>query len=268
MLTATLGGLIKDYRIQKRLSQLEVSLRIGWRDSTRLSKIEQGRVGRPTRPTLDKIMGALGLSEHEKGQMLLASGIVPTPREVDQTLKRLKDMLAVFDCPVLVCDVAWNMFYFNNLCQKLYRITDKEYTFLERNKPNWTEMLFLRKSVDNIQIRGGYSEKELRPFKEYQIAHFKFEQEGNTNETWYRKLLQRLSQDEEFRKLWEKIPMAKASHFYEYEFNEFTGDWQGKKETLKFHVLSIHPAFDFRFYIMVHQPSDKNTYEFYQRLKG
>lgn len=61
--------------------------------------------------------------------------------------------------------------------------------------------------------------------------------------------------------------MAKTSHFYEYEFNEFTNDWQDKKETLKFHVLSIHPAFDFRFYIMIHQPADKNTYEFYHALK-
>jgi len=51
MLTATLGGLIKDYRIKKRLSQLEVSLRIGWKDTTRLSKIEQGRVGKPIRKT-------------------------------------------------------------------------------------------------------------------------------------------------------------------------------------------------------------------------
>lgn len=78
MVTATLGGLIKDYRIKKRLSQLEVSLCIGWKDTSRLSKIEQGRVGTPTRPTLDKIMDALELNEHERGEMLLVSGTLPT----------------------------------------------------------------------------------------------------------------------------------------------------------------------------------------------
>jgi transcriptional regulator with XRE-family HTH domain len=268
MITATLGGLIKDFRIKKRLSQLKISSRVGWKGSTRLSKIEQGRAGRPTRPTLDKIMVALGLSEQEEGQMLFASGIVPTHHEVDQTLKRLKDSIAAFDCPVLVVDVAWNIFYMNVLCRKLYQITDDDYTFLEKNKPNWMEMLFLRKSIEGIQIRGGYSEKELRPFKEYQIAHFKFEQEDNTDEAWYRKLLRRLNNDNEFRKLWAKTPAAKASHFYEYEFNEFIGNWRGKKETLKFHLFATHPAFDFRFYIQVHQPADNNTYKFYQKFKG
>lgn len=29
-------------------------------------------------------------------------------------------------------------------------------------------MLFLRKSFDNVQIKGGYREKELQPFKKYQ----------------------------------------------------------------------------------------------------
>ena len=95
MLISTLGGLIKDYRIKKRLSQLEVSLRIGWKDSTRLSKIEQGRVGRPTRPTLDKIMGALSLSEQEKGQMLLTglrSGkpLEMTPQKYEKLRKDLR----------------------------------------------------------------------------------------------------------------------------------------------------------------------------------
>lgn len=266
MLTATLGGLIKDYRLKKRLSQLEVSLRIGWKDTTRLSKIEQGRVGKPTRLTLDKIMDALRLREQEKGQMLLASGLVPTHLEVDRTLKRLKSKTTVFNCPILVVDVAWNVFYFNDQCKKLYKISESEYKFLTRNKPSWMEMLFSRGSFDNVKIKGGYSEKEARPFKEYQIAHFKFEQESSTEEPWFRKLLLRLSQDDEFRKLWTSVPMAEASHFYEYEFNEFIGNWRGKEEVLKFHVLSIRPAFDFRYYIMIHQPANEYTRQFYKEL--
>ena len=37
---------------------------------------------------------------------------------------------------------------------------------------------------------------------------------------------------------------------------------------LKFHVLSIHPAFDSRFYIMIHQPADEHTYSFYKVAEG
>lgn len=267
MLTATLGGLIKDYRIKKRLSQLDLALRIGWKDTTRISKIEQGRTGRPTRDTVNKIMDALSLNGLERSQMLLASGIIPTPEEADKVLKSLKERITEFNCPVLVVDIAWNTFYFNDLYRQLIKITDEEYEFLEKNKPNWMELLFLRKSFSKVKIRGGYREKELHPFEEYQVAHFKFEQEENTNEMWFRNLLSKLKEDENFRKLWAKIPSAGAGHLYEYEFNEFTGNWRGREETLKFHVLSIHPAHDFRFYIMIHQPADEHTYKFYHDIR-
>lgn len=56
MVTATLGGLIKDYRIKKRLSQIDLSLRLGWKDASRISRIEQGRVGKPNRQTAERII--------------------------------------------------------------------------------------------------------------------------------------------------------------------------------------------------------------------
>lgn len=265
MLTATLGGLIKDYRIKKRLSQQEVSLRIGWSDCSRLSKIEQGRVGKITKPTLDKIMDALDLGEYERGQMFGVSRILPTHSEVDQALNKLKKEIDYFNCPVLVVDIFWNIFYFNKQCRELYKISNKEYRFLEKNKPNWMEVLFLRKSFNDVKIRGGYSPELILPFDEYQIAHFKFEQQDSIDEPWYRKLLMKLGQDDNFKTLWGKVPMTHSYRFYEYEFNEFTGKWRGKEEILKFHVLSISPVFDSRFWIMIHQPADENTYKFYSK---
>ena len=99
MITATLGGLIKDYRIKKRLSQFDVSLRIGWKDTSRLSKIEQGRVGKPTRETIEKIIKALGLSQYERGSMLLSCGIVPTREEIKNAIFRLRETIGTFKYP-------------------------------------------------------------------------------------------------------------------------------------------------------------------------
>lgn len=246
MLTSTLGGLIKDFRIKKRLSQLEISLRIGWSDTTRLSKIEQGRVGRPTRPTLDKIMDALDLNEHEKGEMLLASNLIPTKKEVGEVLKRLESKLKEFDCPLMLVDFSWNVFYMNDECRKLYKVSDENYKSIEKNNPNWLEMLFLKDSFKNSQIKSGYSQSDLKPLKEFEIAHFKYEQEGNDKERWFRNLLLKLSENLEFRELWAKInPPAQEHLLYEYEVGEFDGQM--------YNIYSIHPTFDFRFYLMVHQ---------------
>lgn len=67
MITATLGGLIKDYRIKKRLSQIDVSVRLGWKESSRISRIEQ-----------------------EKGYFLLVGGYLPTDNEVQNILFLLR----------------------------------------------------------------------------------------------------------------------------------------------------------------------------------
>ena len=264
MLTATLGGLIKDYRIKKRLSQFDVSLRIGWKDTSRLSKIEQGRVGKPTRATLDKIFDALELNEHERGEMMLASGILPTKEEVARTIHRIKDVMGDFKYPLMLLDFAWNIFYFNELCRELFKISNQDYKYLEKNIPNWLEMLFLRKSFKNVTIKGGYRENNLQPFEIYQIAHFKFEQKGNTKEKWYKNLLSKLIQNDDFHKLWLNTPASSEDHLYDYEFNEFKGTWRGKERTLKFHIFASHPAFDSRFALLIHQPADEHTHKFYQ----
>jgi len=265
MLTSTLGGLIKDHRIKKRLSQLEVSLRIGWKDSTRLSKIEQGRVGKPTRETLDKIVNALELNAYDRGQIFLATRIVPTSEEVNSVILKVKEKMKDFKYPLMLVDFTWNTFYFNKLCIDLFKLSDKEYRFLEKNKLNWLELLFLRKSFNNVKLKAGYTEMSMSVSEEYFISHFKFEQSNNTSEKWFRNLLLKLSKDSNFRKLWAKTPPSKEEHFYNYEINHFTGNWRGKEETLRFHIFAVHPTFDSRFALLIHQPADVNTFKFYAK---
>ena len=68
MINSTLGGLIKDYRLQKGISQLDIAFSLGWKETSRLSRIEQGRTEKPDRELLDKIIRALNLEEEEKNK--------------------------------------------------------------------------------------------------------------------------------------------------------------------------------------------------------
>ena len=269
MLTATLGGLIKDYRIKKRLSQLEVSLRIGWKDTTRLSKIEQGRVGRPIRKTLDKIMDALDLNEQEKNMMLLSSGTLPSDSEVRGTITKLKKEMKQFQTPVILVDYAWRVFYFNKEAKKIFKISNQNCKTLIKKNPNWLELLFLYKDFFGVNIKEGYTQENILESFEHEIALFKYEQKNNTGEKWFRDLMSRLSQSDEFRKLWMKIDVNRYEHLlYEYEFHTITSNWQGGEETLAFHVFNIHPTFDFRFYLMIYTPANEHTFKFYQNTQN
>ena len=90
MVNITLGGLIKTYRINKRLSQFDVVTSIGWKDTSRLSKIEQGRV-KPTRPVVEKIISALNLSNEERGEFLLTGGYLPSDEEITKVIEIVKE---------------------------------------------------------------------------------------------------------------------------------------------------------------------------------
>jgi transcriptional regulator with XRE-family HTH domain len=264
MLTATLGGLIKDYRIKKRLSQLEVSLKIGWKDTSRLSKIEQGRVGNPTRETIEKIMGALELSDGEKADMLMAGSIIPTKEEAVKTLRRLEKYLKSIHFPVVLIDFAWNVYFFNPLARELYQLTEGEYKQIIQENLNWFDLLFGYDFLNKVEIRGGYSKEELISFKQYNMEYFKYDHAGSIGERWFQKLLASLSsKSEEFRELWNETKPSKEDHFHDYEINEFSGIWKAKKRKLTFHVYSVRPAFDFRFIFLIHQSADEETSKFY-----
>src|SRR3989338_10119232 len=104
---ATLGGLLKDYRLQKNISQLEISFAVGWKEPSRLSRIEQGRVGRPKRVLLEKIMDSMKLSQEERNRLLLTGGYLPTDEEVENLRARIKTMVDQWQYPASVMDFTW-----------------------------------------------------------------------------------------------------------------------------------------------------------------
>jgi transcriptional regulator with XRE-family HTH domain len=265
MQIATLGGLIKDHRLKKRLSQLEVSLRIGWSDATRLSKIEQGRVSKPTRKTLDKIMDALELDVHQRGEMLRVGAAIPSKEEAKEVISKLEESINFFNCPVLLIDIYWNTYFVNKHFQELWNMPDESLEYIKQKYPNWMELLFLTKYLNNSMVQGGYKESSLLSFYEYQVAHFKFELKEYFSETWFQKLLKSLKESTEFSELWNKMsPIEIEDHqLYDYEFNRFMVINNDEKMQLSFHVFSVRPTADARFYFMVHVPADGITSDFY-----
>lgn len=270
MLTATLGGLIKDHRLKKRLSQLQVSLRIGWSDATRLSKIEQGRVVKPTRKTLDRIMDALELDVHQKGEMLRVGTGIPERDESDLVIVQLTEGIKSVDYPVLIVDTFWTTYFVNQHFKKLWNLSDEAVQYINDKHPNWLELLFLTNHLNNVQVQAGYSKDRLHSFKEYQIAQFKYEQLDFVSETWFLKLIQTLSTNKEFEDLWNKTqPMNRAEHlWYDYEFNVISGNWDGKDKSLTFHVCTMRPTFDPRFNYITHFPADRHSLEFCSTVKS
>lgn len=262
MITATLGGLIKDYRIKKRLSQFDVSLRIGWKDTSRLSKIEQGRVGKPTKETIEKIIKALELNKQEKGQLLYAGSYVPTDEEIENIIKKVKNKIDKWHYPALLIDFCWRQLYTNDVNMRVFNLPKKWKTIVRKEKPNILEAPFLPKNILKVAIEKGEDEMNLKPFAVAHIATFKAIHQRFQHEPWYKKLIQYLMKYPEFRKLWPKVEPYDYEKSLEYEYKELTGIYEGKKRTLKLHMFVVNVISDPRFDLIFYTPADRNTDEY------
>jgi len=267
MITATLGGLIKDFRIKKRLSQFEVSLRIGWKDTSRLSKIEQGRVGKPTRETIEKIIKALELNEPEKGQLLYAGSYLPTDEEIENIIKKVKSKIDNWRYPAYLMDFSWRQLYVNDITIHIFKLPTKWKTIVRKEKPNVLEAPFLPKNILKITLKKGEDEVNLKPFAISHIATFKAVNHRFQNESWYKKLIKSLMKYQEFRKLWPIVGPHDYDKSLEYEYKELTGIYDGKKRTLRFHMFVVNIISDPRFDLIFYTPADRETDEYCGRLE-
>ena len=253
MLTATLGGLIKDYRIKKRLSQLEVSLRIGWKDSTRLSKIEQGRVGKPTRKTVDKIIEALGLTDQEKGEFLLTGSYLPTDKETDRAIRTVGEKILTWPYPAYLMDFSWRTLLINQPAidifkfpQELLRIVRKiNFNVLGGAATKWP-----------MEIFKGDDKDTLKPLDQTLVAQFKAEHLGKENEKWYKHLVNSFMGDASFRKLWDTIDATDYhKKLYDYEYKLIK--WPNGK-IITYHIFDSKLVFDRRFIVVLYL-QEKNS---------
>jgi transcriptional regulator with XRE-family HTH domain len=122
------GALLRRLRSQRRVSQLELSLRAGV-SQRHLSCVETGRAG-ASRGMLLALLDALEAPLPERNDVLLAAGFAPAygQRSLDEpdmapVRQALSHLLAVHDpAPAIVLDGAWNLVQANRGAGTLLRL--------------------------------------------------------------------------------------------------------------------------------------------------
>ena len=196
----SLGSMIREKRSERGMTQQDVCEVLDWKDVYRLSEIEQG-TRKPDLLVLRKLFVALRFGAEEQGLALYLSGYPPTEEEGDKWVNRLRDFIDSRDYAGYLHDFTWKLFYANDRARRIFGLDDNTLQRREnllqlvldpnnlaydrvRNTPNWTEFL------------------------EAQVASFKEEHIHRTNEPWFRELLAKLMQNDEFARLWTELEEA------------------------------------------------------------
>lgn len=124
--SAAPGSILRNMRQRQRLSQLELSLRVGV-SQRHLSFIETGR-GRPSREMLLALLQVMDAPLDERNGALLAAGFAPVfgarplgHPDMAQVRDALSRLLAAHEpAPALVLDPEWNLLQANSGARALF----------------------------------------------------------------------------------------------------------------------------------------------------
>ncbi len=267
-MSASLGGLLKDYRLQKNLSQLEIAFALGWKDTSRLSRIEQGRIDKPQRNLVDRICNIMELKMEEKNHVLLAGGYRPTMEEILEVRKDLHSMLHGWPYPASVRDFSWRIVDSNQEIFNYYNVPHKARMFINNELPNIFEVTFSPDFLLNKHFLDGKEGEYRKTFLTNMIHDFRYHQRNRTKEKWYIHLMKELMENELFRELWqcsnEKLVTNsnKVTNFAQKRgFNKNSPD-----KHLNMYMFIIPYLRDPRFEVELYTPSDLTTFKYFSQL--
>ncbi|OGC51094.1 hypothetical protein A2982_02390 [candidate division WWE3 bacterium RIFCSPLOWO2_01_FULL_39_13] len=265
-MSASLGGLIKDYRVQKNLSQLEIAFALGWKEPSRLSRIEQGRVSNPPRELIDRIIEVMDLKEEEKNHLLLIGNYLPTQEEIEKIRKEVNPIINNWPYPAYVLDFSWRFLAWNERTSWVYEITEKAKPQIIKNMNRTIEMVFNPQFIQNRLLDG----KELEKWHEsllQKLILFKFNQQARTKELWYRDFISQMMDNELFTHLWPKARLSKEiAELDKYERKSIV-NIRNTKSRLEFHIFKVPLLLDPRFEIDFHVPTNQNTHAQFKNSK-
>lgn len=260
-MSATLGGYIKDLRLQKNISQLEIAFALGWKEPSRLSRIEQGKVENPPRELINKLIDAMHLSEEEKNQLLVVGNYLPTKEEILEARKKIDPILNSWPYPASSRDYTWRIISTN---QKLYEalgIPPQGQKEIEEKLPSIIEVVFDPNFPLN-KVKTPQDEKERREFMLRMLRQFRYAQRIRTHENWYKNLLQKMMSNNLFRELWLEIQSNSENKSDIVDFSNKTLELRDGKH-LNFYFF-IMPIFgDPRFFVELYVPKDIETYKYF-----
>ncbi len=262
-MSASLGGLLKDYRLQKNISQLEIAFSMGWKEPSRLSRIEQGRVGKPKREVLNKIIETMKLKEDEKNRLLLTGSYIPTVDDIQKITILTKNILDNYQFPAVLFDFTWRIIDANKLGKNLYYV---EKVFGRSKKffhPNLIQLYF----DNNYPLNQIKDQNERNKWQKHLIRlliHFQIAQQSRTKERWYMELISNMMDNELFRSLWKKSQDEEVDVVAtNYSDSSFVDPINRKK--LNFESFTVNLVKDPRFDIEFHTPSDLETFRYFQK---
>lgn len=262
---ASFGGLLKDFRTRKNLSQQEVAYAMGWRDPSRLSRIEQGITIKPSRETMDSLLKILKLDRNEQGQLLLAGGYVPTNVEIDAIRKEVKPLLDVWPYPAYLLDFAWRLIDWNEHAASVYQITGIAAEKIRVEVPSSLELTFSPDFVQNKYLTGKEEIEQWHKVLLEKLVRFRLINRGRTSEKWYKEFMTKMMKNELFATLWQKAQLASEERgIANYEFKSIV-DAKDTQKRLNFHILRSPLLQDVRFEMNYHIAGDKETLECYQK---
>lgn len=192
----TVGEIVRVLRSRLDLEQVELARACGWRDASAVSRIETDRI-RPTRRTLIKLAeslsrdGTTGSSREVQAWLFLASGILPTAddvRAVDAELPAIES----WGQPALIMDFGWHVWRANPLVARLLGLQPAHVG------RNYLELLFepggpLRTTLGHRWERAATTT----------LTDFRHDNDSRAGQRWHRKLLARLGELPDFKRLYE-----------------------------------------------------------------
>ena len=264
-MSATLGGLLKDYRLQKNISQLEISFAVGWKEPSRLSRIEQGRVGRPKRALLDRIMDAMKLDEEERGRLLLGGGYLPTNEEISKVRKQIDSFIMGWKFPIVVYDFSRRVVFENKVADHVYGLS-KHYKKTGDNKyPNILEILFDENYSQNTRFKGKKDYSVWSTHLTSVLAQFMKVQRDRTKEKWYTDLIKKMMNNDLFRTHWEKARSTIHTSKVVNYFQETDAVPEDSRLRLTFNLFTIPVQTDLRFEVEFYTPANLETFKYFEK---
>lgn len=265
-MSATLGGLIKDYRLQKNISQLEIAFALGWKEPSRLSRIEQGKIEKPSRELVDKLAHSLRLSEEEKNQLLFTGGYLPTDEEIGLFREKISQRMDAWPYPASAMDFSWRIVHDNQILHSMFNVSRKQAEVIKREKPHILELVFDPHFILN-HPKNESEKKKRHEFLVRMLSHFQHAQKTRTREKWYQNLIKRMMNNELFKELWSKSQNYTSVIYDVANYSPKFGIPAKEGKILNLYMFIVPVLKDPRFTIEFHTPADKETFEYFENIK-
>lgn len=265
-MSATLGGLLKDYRLQKNISQLEIAFAMGWKEPSRLSRIEQGRVESPSRELLDQLIETMKLDETEKDHLLLSGGYLPTENEIEKIREKFNPLIRDWRYPVYVTDFSWRVLHWNKALAIVYNFGEKDAMFMKKNHPRTLDLIFDPNFFQLKYLKG----KELENWNSFllnKLVLFKTAQAKWTKENWYLNFVKKMMSNEIFRKLWVKAKIPNEGQGLSNYERKSLVNLENRNIRLEFHIFDVPLLNNPRYIACLHTPANKETFEYFEQEK-